>query len=302
MTMRKATFSSNLIVSLFMMLLLISCSEPDKSKENSSKQNTWHEVKEAGHGYVRALFVQAEGFAHFDHQGHLTGVTVELLRDFAQYLDKQYNITLHLHFEEEKDWRAFYQHVVHADDGVIGFGNVTITEARKQELAFSPAYMTNIASLITHAKAPTLDKLENLAEVFAGRQALAFAGTLHEERLRGLLQRYYPEAVIQLAYSNDEMIEKIGAQDNYFAYIDLYNYWRAIDRGVQLQRHEVADEAAEQFGYIMPLGSSWEPIIREYFEHGPGLTSTARYRAIMEEHLGTELASVLMQSGTTPNP
>jgi len=53
--------------------------------------------------------------------------------------------------------------VVHGGDGLIGFGNVTITEELKNELAFSPPYMNNIASLITLRDVPELKNFEELA-------------------------------------------------------------------------------------------------------------------------------------------
>ncbi|MDG5766048.1 transporter substrate-binding domain-containing protein [Balneolales bacterium ANBcel1] len=270
------------------------------SYDGALSGDSWPQAKARGSGTLTAVYVPAPGFAYHDDEGHLSGVTVELMRAFAGYVADYHNVELTLDFVREEDWRTFYSDIVDADDGVIGMGNVTITEERREELAFSPPYMTNIASLITHRDAPTLTRLKDLESVLGGRSALAFEGTLHEERLRTLTSRYYPDARFRMAGSNDEIIELVGSGDRYFAYIDLYNYWRAVDQGAALQRHTSGDEAAEQFGYIMPLNTTWQPVISEFFEHNGGIVSTRLYREIMETHLGTRLAATLLEahSGT----
>ena len=273
--------------------LLHSCSVTE-SKDDAG--DPWPVVRERGYGTLKALYVPAEGFAGFDDDGRLTGVTVELLEDFAVFVGNRYGIELDILFEEEQDWGVFYRRMAEGSDGIIGFGNVTITEERREELSFSPPYMTNVASLISHRDAPELLRFEDMPATFSGRTALAFEGTLHEERLRELIERYYPDAGMAWAHSNDEIVERVAAGDNYFAYIDLYNYRRATERGAPLKRHRLADEAAEEFGYIMPLETSWEGVIVEYFMADGGLTGTARYREIMERHLGPELAAVLMEA------
>ncbi len=274
-------------------MLIWSCGEIEEPELSG---DSWDEVKEAGHGSITALYVPADGFAYEDNQGRLTGVTVELIQDFAKYLADEHDIVLQVNFVEEEDWSTFYDKIVEGNDGLIGFGNVTITEERREELTFSPAYMTNIASLITHEDADELTNFNDMAEVFTGLDALAFEGTLHEDRLRELTEQYHADADIIMAHSNDEIIDKLSAGNDYFAYLDLYNFWRAEEGGAPLKRHEIGDEAEEQFGYIMPLETSWGEPITEYFEHDGGLVHSDRYREIMETHLGERLAGLLMDA------
>lgn len=271
-----------------------------KADRSGFSGDPWPDVKERGKGTLTALYVPADGFAYLDDDGRLTGVTVELLRLFTEFVSEKHGVDIKLDFIREDNWRTFYQRIVHAGDGIIGMGNVTITEERRSELAFSPPYMTNIASLITHRDAPPLPRLEDLETVLGGLTALAFEGTLHEKRLRDLAEQYYPDVKFRMAGSNDEIIELMSSSDRYFAYIDLYNYWRAADRGLPLQRHKAADEAAEQFGYIMPLQTSWLSVIQEFFEHDGGIMSRPGYREIMETHLGTRLAEILLDTHASP--
>jgi putative glutamine transport system substrate-binding protein len=242
-----------------------------------------------------ALYVPAEGFSYYNDAGNLTGVTIDILNEFSHFLNRQYQIQLQINFVEETNWSRFYKMVVDGDDGLIGMGNVTITDERRSELTFTPYYMTNIASLITHSDAPELVSLDQLDDTFTDLIALAFEGTLHEERLKNLIENKAPGIPLQYARSNGEIIDMISQTNTYFAYIDIYNYWRAVEQGLPLRRHDVADESAERFGYIMPLKTSWYPIIKEFFEADGGFLQSDRYREIMREHLGDELADQLVE-------
>ncbi len=283
---------------LFFLSILYSCGSNGEEPIQISELPpvSWSQVSEDGQGTLNVLYVPAEGFAYKGEHGELTGFTVALLVDFARFLAEDYNIFLELNFLEIENWTDFYNRIVEGNDGMIGMGNVTITEQRRNELTFSPAYMTNIASLITHIDGDELTAFEEMSSTFGNLNALAFEGTLHEDRLRTLAENYYPDADIELAQSNDMIIDKVSGSNSYFAYIDIYNYWRAVDRGSEIQRHEIGDEAAEQFGYIMPLNTTWEPIITEYFEQYGGLLQTDRYREIMAKHLGEQLTELLLNA------
>jgi hypothetical protein len=241
---------------------------------------------------VRVLYVPAEGFAYRDADGRLTGVTVELVEAFAGWVTARHGVVVTPDFVEEPDWRTFYGRVRDGSGGVFGLGNVTITEDRRAELSFSPAYLSNVAVLITHDAVPELARPDDVPARFAGLSALAFEGTLHETRVRLLRDAHLPDAPLVFARSNDEVVARVGG-GGYFAYIDAYNYWRARERGVPLLRHAAADDAAEEFGIIMPIGSDWSAVLQEFFEQDGGYRTTARYRDMLVRHLGEPLTRML---------
>jgi len=243
---------------------------------------------------IKALYVPSQGFAESTDDGEPTGFTVELIRDFHRFVEAKHERSIDLILEEETDWRTFYNRIKDGEGNKIGMGNVTITEERKKELNFSPPYMNNVAALISHADAPALENIKDIAQVFDGRKALAFEGTLHEQRLRRLVEIFFPGTAIEMVHSNDEIMERISAADEYFAYIDLYNFQRGIMRGLSLQHHPAGDESEEAFGYILPLQSNWLEDMNEWFHAGEGLIHSSGYRSLMKEHLGQELTEILL--------
>lgn len=278
------------IFGLLCVLFFLSCTSEYLEVEPSS----WAEVREQGEGVIELAYVPSEGFSYKDEGGRLTGVTIELIRDFVEFVNREYDVNVILRTQAIGSFTEFYNYVKESDSGVFGVANVTITEQRREELQFSPAYMTNIATLITHLDIEEISVFEEIPERFAGLDALAFEGTLHEVRLRQIIEDWNPEAGIEFAHSNGEIIERTSEGNRYFAYVDIYNYWRAVERGEPLRRHAAGDEASEQFGVISPVTSDWGEVMNQFFESDGGYIQSGRFRSLMREHLGEELAELLI--------
>lgn len=278
----------------FMLLLacflLISCGY----SAETSTITSWAEVREQSGGVVTLAYVPSDGFSYTDEDGNLTGVTIEIFRDFAAFVSDEYNFEIDIIYQPIDRFGIFYDTVKQAESGFFGVANVTITDERKDELSFSPPYMRNIATLITHSDVEEIRSFDDLPGKFVGLNALAFEGTLHEERLRNIVEDKLPDALIYFAQSNNEIIERVAASNEYFAYVDIYNYWRASEEDMPLRRHEAGDEASEEFGIIMPHNSDWSDVVRKFFEADGGYVRTDRYRELMEIHLGAGLADLLI--------
>lgn len=275
------------IVSLCMILFLVSCVSDRQPADD------WMSVVSGGKGQITLYYVPGEGFNYYDENNILTGVTTEIFRDFVRWLNDQYGYDITVHFKEIVSWRDFYTAVMHSESGTFGMGNVTISDERRAEIDFSPPYMTNIAVLITNEETEDLSELENIPDEFAHLRALAFEGTLHEDRINRIRDTFFPGLEIDYAYSNNEIIETVASGNRYFAYVDVYNFWRAQNAGSPLRRHSAGDEPSEQFGYILPRNSDWTPVITQFFQEDGGYVNTSRYREIMETHLGEELTALL---------
>lgn len=253
---------------------------------------TLAQAREAGEAELAFFFVPSSGFAYRDDGGSLTGVTVELLRGFAAWVARTEGIEVEVQWIEEPLWADFYGYVRDSEGGAFGIGNVTITEARGEELDFSPPYLQNIAVLVTHEDVPELASMSAIGEAFAGLTALRYPGTLHEARLLRIRDTEYPELAFREIASNDELVEGLAAGPATFGYIDIYNYWRAREAGQPLRRHPVGDDAAETFGIILPNDSDWTPLLAAYMNEIGGAEGATLDR-LLRQHLGEELADLL---------
>lgn len=256
--------------------------------------STWDAALEQGRAELVFAYVPAAGFAHVDETGTLTGLTVELLRDFAAWVAREHRIDVHVSWYEQPSWSTFYGQVRDAGEGVLGVGNVTITAEREEELDFSPPYMKNVAALVTHESVPELPAMARIGDDFAQLTGLAFPGTLHEARLAAIRDAHFPGMATRPVQSNDELVALLAADEGYFGYVDIYNFWRARHEGTPLRRHASGDDASEAFGVILPEGSDWTPVIAAFLDAGEGYTQGPRFHAHMQRHLGAELARLLL--------
>jgi hypothetical protein len=284
---------------LVVMLLAMACArtEPAVSADAADDRAPMlaEARREGGAAPLRVIYVPADGFAYRGADGQPTGVTVEIMRAFATWLAVREDLHVELDFVEETDWRTFYRRVRDGSGGVFGLGNVTITDARRQELQFSPAYLTNVAVLITHESIDELGTLQDVPRAFDGLRPLGFEGTLHETRVRALRDAWLPGVAVELAGSNAEILERVGAACC-FAWIDGYNFWRAREQGAPLRRHAIGDDPAEEFGIIMPPDSDWPSLLAAFLGGPYGFRRSPEYDVILVRHLGEALAVELQRA------
>jgi putative glutamine transport system substrate-binding protein len=137
--------------------------------------------------------------------------------------------------------------------------------------------------------------MEDLPTTFGKLTAYTAKGTLNEKRINELKQKYYPAMKITLTATSQETLEKITSGSDGFAYLDLAFYLEAVQQRKPVKRHPVGDKASEQFGFVMPSGSDWSPVLDEFFKGDGGYRNTQEYKSILRKHLG-ETGMKLLQS------
>jgi ABC-type amino acid transport substrate-binding protein len=258
--------------------------------------DTWASVKSAKSGTISLAYVETPSFVYKDKSGNLTGICVDIMNDFVNWVNANKGVKLTSRFlGDGSSFRGMYDKTKTATGGVIGLGNITITDERKKEVKFSPPFITNFAILTTQTGVPTLAKLEDLSKTFANFTAYTAKGTLNEKRVSELKQKYYPALKITTQTTSQEVLEKVFSDPASLAYLDMAFYIEAVQMKKPIKRHPVGDKTAEQFGFIMPLGSDWGPVVEEFFKANGGYQNTKEYKTILIKHLG-EAGVKLLQS------
>lgn len=259
--------------------------------------DSWALVKKKGEGKISLAYVESFGFVYKDN-GKLTGICVDIMNDFVQYVNEKKSVKLTYDFVGDgESFKGMYDKVKASSGGVFGLGNITITEERKREVKFSPPFITNLAFLITSNNVATLTKMEDLPTTFGALTAYTAKGTLNEKRINELKQKYYPNMKITLTATSQETLEKITSGSDGFAYLDLAFYLEAVQQRKPVKRHPVGDKASEQFGFAMPSNSDWLPLLDEFFKADGGYTNGTEYKSILKRHLG-ETGMKLLQAAT----
>jgi ABC-type amino acid transport substrate-binding protein len=260
--------------------------------------DTWKDASKKGKGNVSFAYVETPSFAYIDDSGKLTGICVDIMNDFVVWLKESKKVEISPKFVGDgSNFRGMFDKVKNSKGGVFGLGNITITEERKKEVKFSQPFITNFAILITQSKVPTLAKFEDMPKTFADLTAYTAKGTLNEKRILDLKNNYYSDLKIVYTTTSQETLEKIFEDPKGVGYLDLAFYLEAVQMKKGIKRHPIADKAAEQFGFIMPLNSDWTPVLDEFLKANGGYTTKAKYKSILLKHLG-EAGMKLMQSAS----
>lgn len=281
----------------FLLVCMLSVASLSLSAQ-SYTGDSWKESNKKGKGTISLAYVQTPSFVYVDGTGKLTGICVDVMNDFVAWVKENKKVSVEAKFVGDgSSFRGMYDKVKISKGGVFGMGNITITEERKKEVKFSQPFITNFAILITQNRVPTLTKFEDLPKTFANLTAYTAKGTLNEKRMLDMKEKYFPDMKLAYTTTSQETLEKIFSDPKAYAYLDLAFYLEAVQMKKNIKRHPVADKAAEQFGFIMPPGSDWAPVIDEFLKANGGYLNSAPYKAILLKHLG-EAGMKLMQSAS----
>lgn len=262
-----------------------------------SSGDTWAQAKAKGSGKVILAYVETPAFVYKDDAGKLTGICVDIIEDFVKYVYNAKKVSIETQLVGDgSSFSGMFNKVKGSTGGVFGLGNITITEARKKEVVFTPSFITNFAILITHSNVPTLADLTDLSKTFGKLTAYTTKGTLNEKRMLALKDKYFPALKIMYTQTSAETLEKLINDPSGFAYLDLAFYLQAIKDHSSLKRHPAGDQSSEQFGFIMPKGSDWYPLFDEFFKANGGYTNSSAYKAILTKHLGSTGVKLLQMS------
>lgn len=282
---------------IFKVFFLAACVISTAYGQSLSGDN-FAKAKDAKIATVTFAYVETPGFVYKDRSGKLTGICVDIMNDFIVYIKQTHGIQLNARFVGNgSSFRAMYDGVKNGSSGVFGLGNITMTEARKSEIKFSPPFIKNFAILITHSSVATLGAMSEISQNFNSFTAYTAKGTLNEKRVFDIRNAYYPELKIDYVNSSPEVLDKVLADKNSFSYLDLAFYFDAVKDRKPIKRHEVGDEGSEEFAFIMPKSSDWQPIINEFFAANGGYKNTTAYKKILVNHLG--LSAVKLLDSTT---
>ncbi|MCS7017876.1 MAG: transporter substrate-binding domain-containing protein [Cytophagales bacterium] len=263
----------------------------------SVKPTTWADAKKNKEAIIVVNYIQTPMFSYSTSQKDKPkGICVDLMDNFAKYLELQKGIKITVIYRPYEDFVKFYETTKNAPSGTFGIGNITITEARKKEVKFSPPFISNTTVLLTHNSVPTLRKMELLGKDFAGMTAYTVRGTTNAQRIEMLKKQYMPEMQIKYLSSSIEAIQAIAQDPKGFTNLDFVYYNDAIRDKMPIKRHPVGDFTAEDFGIMMPMASDWLPAMQDFFAiGGRNYRNSAEYRASLNTHLG-ETAVRLLES------
>ncbi len=227
--------------------------------------------------------------------GKGSGICFDIMDDFASYVQGKYGVKITYEYKpvaNTSNFQMFLNAVRTSSGGVFGLGDITITESRKRIYDFTPSYFENIAILVSDNSVADLPSLEDIPTTFKGMKAVSQKGTTHDKHLRELRDQYGFFEIVY-AESSAAKTEKVLNSAEYFTYIDFPNYLDLFSSRISIKRHSVGDRKGESFGFILPKGSDWTPIITEFFNANGGYINSEDYRKVLADNLSPKVVKLI---------
>ena len=230
--------------------------------------------------------------------GVLKGIEVDIIKKYVEWLKLEKDIVTVVNYKSFKEFSEFYNSIKKGDARSIGLGSVTITEDRAKEVAFSPAYLRNIAVLITSGNVPSIKNpptIEEAGKVFGPRDALAVNESSHVKYMNALKSMYLLNMQIKGTETQTSILDKIAKDGKSYGYVDIVAFWAYIKKNKKtyLKIQKAFNQPYEDLGFVMPFGASHFSSLNEFFENGFGFTSTKVYHEILQKYLGYEVLETL---------
>ena len=227
--------------------------------------------------------------------GEGAGICFDIMDDFASYVKEKYDIQITYSYKpvaNTSNFQSFLDAVKSSKGGVFGLGDITITPARKQVFEFTPPYFQNVAILVTDKSIPELGSLSEIPVAFKGMKAVSQKGTTHDKRLKEIRSKYGDFEIVY-AESSAAKTQQVLSSPQYFTYIDFPNYLDLFSSRISIRRHSAGDIKGESFGFIMPKGSDWAPIITEFFNAKGGYTKSDAYLKVLNNNLTPKVVRLI---------
>jgi len=231
------------------------------------QSTTWKTAVEQGKGSITIYWYGSEPFIFYDENGNIIGIEHDVFEGFKGYLKQTHNVDLHINWVQATSFGNTLNLIKNErSSGFFGCSAFSITEERKQAVAFSTPYLADIAVLVSSENAPIISNEGEFKTVFSNFTGISIKGTTYEKKLKEIRKRFDMNFKIVYISSSKNILDTLTLIENTFGYIDLPIYLTNLKNNPELKvlRHNVFPIKSEGYGFIMPKNADWQQPFNEY--------------------------------------
>ncbi len=253
--------------------------------------DSWSKVKSNG-GTLTIIYYEQPGLIYKDPaSGKMKGVCVDILGDFAQFVQTKYNKIVEINYAGQEQVFKIFLSITQSTPNILGATNVTITEERKKTLKFTPSFMNNPVVMLTHTDAPNINRVDEIGTAMKDYSAKVITGSTHAKIIEKIKKENAPALKVTYANSGGEILKELSGASKYFTILDFTEYLDATRRQLPVKRQNVNFGADEELAFIMAKQTDWDQPWNEFMTKE--YRSSIRYRKIIVENLGSNFLAIL---------
>lgn len=252
---------------------------------------SYEEALKIKSGQLKIHYLNQYPLAYENESGELTGIEIDLVMAFAEWMQRTKGIKLSFEFEKYESFAGVYEHVFKANQNELGLASAAITKERQKQVVFSPPYMRNASLLVSNIDVPTVRAYADMPKSFANMTALVMRGTTLEQHLMVVKKQHFEKMRVSYVEHPREIVRQIAQTNNqYYGYVDILTYWAVLKESpANVKIHRAVTIDNQRFGVLLPMGSDWKRAWDEFMEGGFGFAATETYYNILRKHLGYEV-------------
>lgn len=257
--------------------------------------DSWASVLKNKGGTISAVWVDIEPFIYrINKSDGMAGVEYELMEAFVQYIRGKYHVNLQLQWVDAKSFEAIYPFMAATKkSGVFAWSYYSITNERKKDVKFTPAYMPDVNIIVTGIEQPFYSTNEDFIKELKGKTAYTMRATMMEEDVLALKNNFFKNLPVYNELDDYVVMEKISRQQNTFGYVPLSIYVVALQKAIKVKRQAVLTSRREGFAGLYPKASDWDAPVNEYFSS----PEFARFSAtVIKKYLGNEVTDLIFKA------
>lgn len=255
------------------------------------KAQTYEEALKTRIANLQVHYLNQYPLAYENEAGELTGIEIDLVMAFAEWIQRTKGIKLSFEFEKYESFAGVYERLTKGNVNDLGLASAAITKERQKQVAFTPPYMRNTSLLVSNIDVPTVRAYSDMPKSFANMTALVMRGTTLEQHLMMVKKQHFEKMRVSYVEHPRDIVKQIAQTNNqYYGYVDILTYWAVLKEApanVKIHRSVTLDN--QRFGLLMPLSSDWKKAWDEFMEGGFGFAATETYYNILRKHLGYEV-------------
>ena len=223
-------------------------------------QQSYSDLIKNGKGEVSVGFYN---FSNEDNEVNDNGFEYKIMELFFDYVETKKQVKINRIYTAATSFKGLYKKVKQ-NNFDFGYCYFSITNERKQEVNFSPAYMSNIEVLISNKSLPIVLDTNGFVKAFRGATGIYIPETTYEEDLFNLKKEVDVFHVEKIS-SSTQLVAKINNTPNYFGFVELQQFFDLKKEFTNIKRQNVFLRKREGYGFIYEKPSDWKPIVDLFY-------------------------------------
>jgi len=254
------------------------------------KGDSWATVNTKGNGTLGVVYYPQPGLI-YEEGGKIKGVCSDILNDFVAFVQTKYGKKVTVQYLGAENVYSDFLKVVQTTPDILGVTNVTITDERKKMFKFTPAFLSNEETLITHKDAPTIESMQKIGTALNGYTAKMVVSSVHIKYIEQIKKNYMPSLEYSTGPSGSEILKEISTNPKLFTILDFTEYVDATRNKLPIKRQNVKVGELQELAFAMAKQTDWDKIWTEFLT--PEYRKSEKYRKVIATNLGGAYLSML---------